>query len=82
MVLFQSNAVLQAMRKPMFPMYLGIARQLVIPAVINYVLIVLWGYPVESMFYTIVIVVILSAVVAHFYTRREIRRLSKAASLC
>jgi putative MATE family efflux protein len=80
-VLFQSVAVLQAMRKPMFPMYLGIARQLVIPAVINYVLIVLWGYPVESMFYTIVIVVILSAVVAYFYTKREIRRLSKAASM-
>jgi uncharacterized protein HemY len=69
------------MRKPMFTMYLGIARQLVIPAAINYVLIVLWGYPVESMFYTIVIVVILSAVVAYFYTRREIRRLSKAISI-
>ncbi len=74
-VLFQSVAVLQAMQKPMFPMYLGIARQLVIPAGINYVLIVLWGYPMVSMFYTIVIVVVLSAVVAYFYTHREIRRL-------
>ncbi len=75
-VLFQSVALLQAMRKPLFPMYLGIARQLVVPAAINYALIVLWGYPMVSIFYTIVVVVMVSAVIAHFYTRREIRRLA------
>lgn len=80
-VLFQSVALLQAMRKPMFPMYLGIARQLLIPAMINYVLIVLWDYPMVYMFYTIVTVVMVSAVIAHFYTRREISRLPKAAAL-
>jgi len=80
-VLFQSVAVLQAMRKPMFPMYLGIARQLVIPAVINYLLIVLWDYPMVSMFYTIVIVVMISAVIAHFYTRREIGRLPRTGAI-
>jgi len=74
-VLFQSVAVLQAMQKPLFPMYLGIARQLIIPASINYVLIVLWDFPMVSMFYTIVIVVMLSALVTYFYTRREIGRL-------
>ena len=74
MVLFQSVAILQAMQKPMFPMYLGIARQLVVPASINYVLIVAWGYPMVSMFYTIVTVVILSAIIAFFYTKREIYR--------
>jgi Na+-driven multidrug efflux pump len=73
-VLFQSVAILQAMQKPMFPMYLGIARQLVVPASINYVLIVVWGYPMVSMFYTIVTVVILSAIIAFWYTRREIYR--------
>ena len=80
-VLFQSVAVLQAMQKPMFPMYMGIARQLVIPASINYVLIVQWGYPMVSMFYTIVIVVVLSAVVAYLYTRREIGRLTNNGDL-
>jgi len=79
-VLFQSVAVLQAMRKPMFPMYLGIARQLVIPAIINYVLIVLWDYPMVSMFYTIVIVVVVSSVIAHVYTKREISRLPHLSS--
>jgi putative MATE family efflux protein len=80
-VVFQSVAVLQAMQKPMFPMYLGIARQLVIPGAINYVLIVHWGYPMVSMFYTIVIVVMISAVVAYLYTKREIGRLPKVTAL-
>jgi putative MATE family efflux protein len=80
-VLFQSVAILQAMQKPMFPMYLGIARQLVIPATINYVLIVVWDYPIVSMFYTIVTVVMLSAVVAYLYTKREIKRLSESTQL-
>ncbi|WP_371192887.1 MATE family efflux transporter [Glaciecola sp. SC05] len=71
-VLFQSVAVLQAIQKPMFPMYLGIARQLIIPGSINYALIMLYDFPMVSMFYTIVIVVILAAVIAYFYTRREI----------
>lgn len=79
-VLFQSVAILQAMQKPMFPMYLGIARQLVVPASINYVLIVMWDYPMVSMFYTIVTVVILSAIIAFFYTTREINRVKGPSS--
>ncbi len=71
-VLFQSVAVLQAIQKPMFPLYLGVARQLVIPGSINYVLIMVYGFPMISMFYTIVIVVIVSAVIAYLYTKREI----------
>jgi putative MATE family efflux protein len=79
-VLFQSVAILQAMQKPMFPMYLGIARQLVVPAFINYVLIVMWDYPMVSMFYTIVTVVIISAIIAFFYTIREINRVKAQSS--
>lgn len=71
-VIFLSVALLQAVKQPMFPMYLGIARQLVVPAVINYCLIVLWGYPMLSVFYTIVSVVIVAAVIAHWYTKKQV----------
>ena len=74
-VLFQCTAVLQAMKQPIFPMVLGITRQLVVPASINYVLIVWWALPMMSIFYTIVMVVVISAVVAHVYT---LGRLNKA----
>ncbi len=72
-VLFLSTAVLQAMKQPMFPMFLGIARQLVLPVGINYALIVLWDYPMISIFYTIIAVVVLSSFFAHWYTSRQLR---------
>lgn len=69
-VLFQSMAVLQAMKRPMFPMALGLARQLVLPACINYVLIVWLGYPLMAVFVTVVGVVIAAACIGHWYTMR------------
>ena len=76
-VLFLSTALLQSLKQPLFPMVLGIARQLVFPASINYLLIVVWGYPMISIFYTIVGVVIVSAITAHFYTARQLRLLGR-----
>ncbi len=77
-VLFLSNASLQAIKQPMFPMFLGIARQVVIPVSINYVLIVLFDFPMMSIFYTIITVVVLSALIAHWYTNRQLGMLQEA----
>jgi len=74
--LFLSTASLQAIKQPMFPMYLGVARQLVIPVTINYILIVLFDFPMMSIFYTIISVVVLSALFAHWYTNRQLSRLA------
>ncbi len=74
-VLFLSTATLQALKQPMFPMVMGIARQLVIPVGINYWLIVFQGYPMMSIFYTIITVVVLASFVAHGYTLRQLRKL-------
>jgi len=76
-VLFLSVALLQSIKQPMFPMILGICRQLVVPATINYLLIVVWGYPMLSVFYTIISVVVVSAFVSHWYTLRRLRDLDK-----
>ena len=75
-VLFLSTATLQAMKQPMFPMVLGIARQLVIPASINYWLIVQMNSPMMSVFYTIISVVVVAAFVAHWYTSRQLKELT------
>jgi len=74
-VLFLSTATLQAMKQPLFPMFLGIARQLVIPVSINYLLIVHFDFPMMSIFYTIISVVVVSALFAHWYTGRQLARL-------
>lgn len=75
-VLFISVASLQAVKQPLFPMFLGIARQLVIPATINYLLIVIYGFPMISLFITIVCVVVISACVSHWYTLKQLNQLN------
>ncbi len=77
-VLFVSVASLQAVKKPMFPMYLGLARQLILPATINYLIIVTFELPMICLFISIVIIVVCSAVLSHWYTWRELGKLSRA----
>ena len=79
-VLFVSVASLQAIKRPLFPMYLGLARQLVLPATINYILIKVYGLPMIVLFITIVTVVICSALISHLYTWRQLRRLAWRAA--
>ncbi len=76
-VLFISVASLQAVKQPLFPMFLGIARQLVVPAGVNYILIVRYGFPMISLFITIVCVVVISALVSHWYTMRQLLKLAR-----
>ena len=71
-VLFISVASLQAIKQPLFPMVLGISRQLIVPASINYFLIVVYGLPMISLFFTIVSVVLLSSVISHWYTLKQL----------
>ena len=71
-VLFISVASLQAIKQPLFPMVLGISRQLIVPASINYFLIVVYGLPMISLFITIVSVVLLSSVISHWYTLKQL----------
>ena len=73
-VLFLSTAMLQALKQPLFPMVLGIIRQLLLPASINYLLIVIYGLPMVSVFVTIIVVVFCSSFVSHYYTKRQLRQ--------
>ena len=76
-VLFISVASLQAIKKPMFPMFLGLARQLILPVSVNYLLIVVFDMPMITLFISIVTIVLASAVVSHVYTWRQLTTLGK-----
>ncbi len=80
-VLFLSVALLQSIKRPLFPMALGMARQFILPVSINYFLIVVMGYPMITVFYTIVSIVVISAVVANWYTRRILNSFSNSTSV-
>ena len=71
-VLFVSVATMQAIKRPLFPMYLGLARQLILPAIVNYILIVVFDLPLIVLFSSIVTIVICSAAFSHWYTSSTI----------
>jgi len=75
-VIFTCVAVLQAIKQPNFPMVVGIIRQLILPVSVNYVLIIMLGYPIPALFWSIVIIVIVSALLMVWYTQKQLKRLT------
>ena len=74
-LLFNSVAVLQAIKQPIFPMVIGVLRQMVLPTLANFILIVLLGYDVYAIFWAIICIVLNSAIFMLIYTERQLNRL-------
>jgi len=72
-IIFTCVAVLQAIKQPNFPLVVGILRQLLLPTIVNYILIVKLGYPLPYLFWSIVLIVILSSVIMYWYTRKQLK---------
>jgi len=75
MLLFSSNALLQAIKQPLFPLVIGISRQMILPIAAFYVLVEMLDYGLYSIFWAIVSIVLISAAVAWFYTRASLNKL-------
>jgi putative MATE family efflux protein len=75
MMLFCSNALLQAIKQPLFPLVIGILRQMILPIAAFYVLIEVMGYGLHSIFWAIVAIVLSSSVLAFVYTRSRLKHL-------
>jgi putative MATE family efflux protein len=76
-VVFTCVAVLQAIKQPNFPLIVGILRQLLLPTLVNYVLIIHLGYPLPYLFWSIVLIVLVSAAIMYWYTKRQLNQCSK-----
>ncbi|MCX7545496.1 MATE family efflux transporter [Marinicella gelatinilytica] len=74
-MLFCSNASLQAIKQPMFPLVIGILRQMILPIIAFYLLIEVMDYGLQAIFWSIVVIVLSSAVLAYFYTHRRLKGL-------
>lgn len=74
-VLFLTTATLQSIKQPVFPMALSLARHLLVPVSINILLVVYFGFPMLSVFYTLISVVVLSAITSHLFTRWRLNQL-------
>ncbi|MBL4774088.1 MAG: hypothetical protein JKX98_11010 [Alcanivoracaceae bacterium] len=74
-IIFTCVSVLQAIKQPLFPLVIGISRQLILPVGINYILIVKLGYPITTLFWSVVLIVIISAFVMMWYSQKQIKSL-------
>ncbi len=79
MLLFCSNATLQAIKQPLFPLVIGVLRQMLLPIVAFYVLIEVMGFGLYAIFWAIVSIVLSSSVLALLYTRRRLNLLTDKA---
>ena len=75
MMLFCSNAVLQAIKRPMFPLMIGILRQMLLPIAAFYLLIHVYNQGLYAIFWSIVGIVLGSSVLALWYTHRRLHSL-------
>ena len=74
-MIFTCVSVLQAIKQPIFPLIIGVSRQLILPVGINYILIVQLGYPITALFWSVVLIVIVSAFVMMWYSQKQIKLL-------
>ena len=74
-ILFTCVAILQALKQPNFPLIVGLLRQLLLPTLVNYFLIVHLGFPLIALFWSVVIIVIFSAILMFWYTHKKLNEL-------
>jgi len=74
-VIFTCVSTLQAIKQPVFPMIVGMLRQLILPVIVNFILIVQLGYPLLVLFWSTVVIVILSSLLMVWYTHKQLKKL-------
>ena len=80
-VLFCSNASLHAIKQPIFPLIIGLLRQIIVPTMVFYLLIKVMNQGLHSIFWAIVTIVLFSAVMALVYTQGRLKHLSRHRGL-
>ena len=73
--LFISVATLQAIKQPDFPVVMGFFRQLLLPFIVNYLLIIKFDYSIEWVFGSVASIVFISMIVTLIYTRSQLKKL-------
>ncbi len=71
------NSVLQAIKKPKFVMWIGFSRQLLLPAIVFYVLSAVFGLKARGIFVGIAAINWMAAIVALLYTIQSLRNLTE-----
>jgi putative MATE family efflux protein len=72
--IFVPTSILQGMKRPMFAIWLGLARQVVAPFILFTLFTQILGYPITALWLTIFAMVWTSAAVALWFAKRTIHK--------
>lgn len=73
--IYVSISVLQGLKQPLFVVWLGLFRQVVLPFSAMYLCIDVYGYGLKSVWWSRFFVVIVASKFTYFYVRRQLGRL-------
>jgi Na+-driven multidrug efflux pump len=76
--IFVPTSVLQGMKRPLFAIWLGLARQVVAPFILFTLFTQVLGYPITALWLTIFAIVWTSAMVALWFAGKTIRKVEAA----
>lgn len=74
-LLFVNTSVLQGLRKPMFALWIGLYRQLIMPPLAFYVLIKLFDFGLDGIWWSVFAITWTAAIIAIFYARRQVAKM-------
>ena len=69
-------ATLQGLKKPIFALWIGLYRQLIMPGIIIYILIKLRHSPIASIWWALVLINWSAVIFTFFYTKKELKKLT------
>ena len=81
-VLFLNMGTLQGLKKPVFVMWMGLFRQVVLPAMLYYLLTRIFNLGLMSIWWGILAITWTAALIAHLFTRRMLKRLFPDSPVC
>jgi putative MATE family efflux protein len=73
--LFINTSVLQGLKKPAFALWIGLYRQLIMPPLAFYVLIKMFDFGLDGIWWSVFAITWTAAIIAIFYARRQVAKL-------
>ena len=73
-LIFVPTSILQGMKRPLFAIWLGLSRQVAAPFLLFTLFTKFLGYPITSLWFSILAIVWISAGIAFWFARRTIKK--------
>ncbi len=75
-ILFINVSALQGMKKPLYAVWIGLYRQIIAPCILFYILVHVFGFGIDGIWWGIFGITWSAAIITHFYARHTMNTLN------